>query len=72
MKREVIKRRLGKDTNTAIKWNPKQAERINALLETGLWGSTPADTVKRIVDKHFLENPIRKLLPFRSNNQTTE
>lgn len=46
-------RKLQTKTNSQIlvELNPKQAELINVMLVTGIWGNTPKQVLTRIIDQ---------------------
>lgn len=61
MSKQTTKGRIVQtNTNSSIKFdiNPKQAERLNAMVETGLWGSSVGACIKRIVDLHLLKEDV--------------
>lgn len=48
----TLARSLSKEVHQTIEinLNVKQVEHVNALYRTGMWGSTPAETVRRMFD----------------------
>lgn len=48
-----LKRKLGDTGKTQVIFAPniKQKELINRLIDTGLWGNSPVECVKRLMDQ---------------------